>query len=87
MISTTTHVPVVDTVKKIFQIFRMYEVDKLVRNLQPVLGKRAEALWYLYQFADPKEKIIGVILKQTLNVPSDNTAWRFPILVGQAVDD
>ena len=38
-------------------------------------------------FADPKEKIIGVILKQTLNVPSDNTAWRFPILVGQAVDD
>ena len=38
-------------------------------------------------YADPKEKIIGVLLKQTLGAGSDNTAWKFQILVGQAIDD
>ena len=38
-------------------------------------------------FADPKEKIIGVILKQTLNAWKDKTAWQFRQLVGQAVDN
>ena len=38
-------------------------------------------------FADPKEKIIGIIMKQTQNADSDNTAWKFRQLVGQAIDD
>lgn len=38
-------------------------------------------------FADPKEKIIGIIMKQTQNISSDNTQWKFPQLVFQAVDD
>jgi CubicO group peptidase (beta-lactamase class C family) len=38
-------------------------------------------------FADPKEKIIGVLLKQTQNTPGDNTSWKFKQLVFQAVDD
>jgi CubicO group peptidase (beta-lactamase class C family) len=38
-------------------------------------------------FADPKEQIIGIILKQTQNINSDQTGWKFPILVGQSVDD
>ena len=38
-------------------------------------------------FADPEEKIIGILMKQTQDTPSDETAWRFRILVGQAVDD
>lgn len=38
-------------------------------------------------FADPKEKVIGVLLKQTMDIPYDNTDWKFAILVGQAIDD
>lgn len=38
-------------------------------------------------FADPKEKIIGVLMKQTLGQESDDTGWMFRLLVGQAVDD
>lgn len=38
-------------------------------------------------FADPKEEIIGVILKQTRNAWGDKTGWQFKQLVGQAVDD
>jgi len=38
-------------------------------------------------FADPKEKIIGIIMKQTQAIDSDNTGWKFNQLVGQAVDD
>ena len=38
-------------------------------------------------FADPKEKIIGVILKQTRGKTSDKTGWMFRQLVFQAVDD
>ncbi|MFN7117323.1 MAG: serine hydrolase domain-containing protein [Saprospiraceae bacterium] len=38
-------------------------------------------------FADPKEKLIGIIMKQTQATTSDNTAWRFHLLVGQSVDD
>jgi CubicO group peptidase (beta-lactamase class C family) len=37
-------------------------------------------------FADPKEKIVGVLMKQTQNA-SDNTAWKFRQIVGAAVDD
>ncbi len=38
-------------------------------------------------FADPEEKIIGVLFKQTQDTDSDNTGWKFRHLVGQAIDD
>lgn len=38
-------------------------------------------------FADPKEKIIGILMKQTQGTESDNTGWKFRQLVGQAIDD
>jgi CubicO group peptidase (beta-lactamase class C family) len=38
-------------------------------------------------FADPKEQIIGILMKQTLEIPSDETSWKFRQLVGQAIDD
>jgi CubicO group peptidase (beta-lactamase class C family) len=38
-------------------------------------------------FADPKEQIIGILLKQTQKIKSDETGWKFPILVGQSIDD
>ena len=38
-------------------------------------------------FADPKEKIIGILLKQTQEISNDETGWKFRQLVGQAVDD
>jgi len=38
-------------------------------------------------FADPAEETIGILLKQTYGKVSDNTGWKFRILVGQAVDD
>lgn len=38
-------------------------------------------------FADPKEKIIGIIMKQTQGPVEDQTRWMFRMLVGQAVDN
>lgn len=38
-------------------------------------------------FADPEEKIIGIIMKQTQGPTNDATGWKFRQLVGQAVDD
>ncbi len=38
-------------------------------------------------FADPKEDIIGIIMKQTRGPVRDKTGWKFRLLVGQAVDD
>lgn len=38
-------------------------------------------------FADPKEQIIGILMKQTRGKTNDDTGWRFRQLVGQAVDD
>lgn len=38
-------------------------------------------------FADPQENIIGIIMKQTQGPVNDDTAWKFKVLVGQAVDD
>ncbi len=37
-------------------------------------------------FADPKEELIGVILKQTQKA-NDNTGWKFQLLAEQAIDD
>jgi CubicO group peptidase (beta-lactamase class C family) len=38
-------------------------------------------------FADPKENIIGVLMKQTRDGGTDDTGWKFRQLVGQAIDD
>jgi CubicO group peptidase (beta-lactamase class C family) len=38
-------------------------------------------------FADPEEKIIGVLMKQTRGPVDDQTGWKFRLLTGQAVDD
>ncbi len=38
-------------------------------------------------FADPKENIIGILMKQTQDIRGDETGWKFCQLVGQAIDD
>ncbi len=38
-------------------------------------------------FADPKEKIIGVLMKQTQGKVDDPTAWKFRQMVFSAMDD
>lgn len=38
-------------------------------------------------FADPKEGIVGILMKQTQGTNGDDTAWKFRQLVGQCVDD
>lgn len=38
-------------------------------------------------FADPKENIIGVLMKQTQGNTGDETAWKFRQMVFSAVDD
>lgn len=38
-------------------------------------------------FADPKEQVIGIILKQTQGTRNDQTGWKYRLLIGQAIDD
>ena len=38
-------------------------------------------------FADPEEKVIGILMKQTQGSNGDTSAWKFQLLVGQAIDD
>lgn len=38
-------------------------------------------------FADPKEQLIGILLKQTQRVWTDQSAWKFRQLIGAAIDD
>jgi len=38
-------------------------------------------------FADPKEQIVGILMKQTEGPTKDQTGWKFRQLVFQAVDD
>jgi CubicO group peptidase (beta-lactamase class C family) len=66
-----------------------------------VLDKRGEAMggrgsagtfdWGGYfntqYFADPKEQVIGILMKQTQDTPTDETGWKFRQLVFQAIDD
>lgn len=55
------------------------------------LGSKGTFDWGGYfntqYFADPKENIIGIIMKQTRGGPGDPTGWKFRQLVGAAVDD
>jgi len=38
-------------------------------------------------FADPREDIIGILMKQTQDATNDDTGWKFSILVGQAISE
>jgi len=38
-------------------------------------------------FADPGEQVIGILMKQTQDTPSDETGWKFRQLVFQAIAD
>lgn len=38
-------------------------------------------------FADPKEKVIGILMKQTQGPVNDETGWKFRQLSGQSIDD
>jgi len=38
-------------------------------------------------FADPKEKLIGIILKQTQGKVDDETGWKFRQMAEAAIDD
>ncbi|AGA78590.1 serine hydrolase domain-containing protein [Echinicola vietnamensis] len=38
-------------------------------------------------FADPKEQVIGVLMKQTQEPVDDQTGWKFRQMVGAAIDD
>ena len=38
-------------------------------------------------WADPQEQVIGILMKQTMDIKEDNTGWKFRQVVGQAIDD
>jgi CubicO group peptidase (beta-lactamase class C family) len=38
-------------------------------------------------FADPKEKLIGIIMKQTQGPVNDETGWKFRQMIWQTIDD
>ncbi|EPR69261.1 Beta-lactamase [Cyclobacterium qasimii M12-11B] len=54
------------------------------------LGSPGTFVWGGYfntqYFADPKEKIIGIILKQTQGSTGDQTSWKFKQMVGTTID-
>lgn len=54
-------------------------------------GSEGTFIWGGYfntsYFADPKEKTIGILMKQTQGPVTDETRWKFSLLVGQAIDD
>ncbi|AKP52664.1 serine hydrolase domain-containing protein [Cyclobacterium amurskyense] len=55
------------------------------------LGSPGTFVWGGYfntqYFADPKEKIIGIILKQTQGSTGDQTSWKFKQMVMTTIDD
>jgi len=38
-------------------------------------------------YADPEENIVGILMKQTVDIKGDETGWKFFQLIGQAIDD
>jgi CubicO group peptidase (beta-lactamase class C family) len=40
-----------------------------------------------HYFADPVEKTIGILMKQTHGQTGDDTGMKFRLLIGQAIDD
>jgi CubicO group peptidase (beta-lactamase class C family) len=55
------------------------------------MGSAGTFLWGGYfntsYFADPKENVIGIIMKQTQEADKDDSEWKFSLLVGQAIND
>ena len=55
------------------------------------MGSENTFIWGGYfntnYFADPKEKIIGVIMKQTQKINDDNNSGKFRALIMQAIDN
>ncbi|WP_339924693.1 serine hydrolase domain-containing protein [uncultured Cyclobacterium sp.] len=55
------------------------------------LGSPGTFIWGGYfntqYFADPQEKVIGIILKQTQGSTGDQTSWKFKQMVGTTIDD
>jgi CubicO group peptidase (beta-lactamase class C family) len=55
------------------------------------LGSEGTFVWGGYfntqYFADPKENIVGIIMKQTQGPTGDQTAWKFKQIVGTLVDN
>jgi CubicO group peptidase (beta-lactamase class C family) len=55
------------------------------------LGSKGSFGWGGYfntqYFADPAEKIIGILMKQTQEAAADDTEWKFRILTEQSVDN
>ena len=55
------------------------------------LGSAGTFAWGGYfntqYFADPKEQVIGILMKQTQEISGDNTGWRFRQLVFQTIND
>jgi CubicO group peptidase (beta-lactamase class C family) len=54
-------------------------------------GSRGSFQWGGYfntmYWADPQEEVIGILMKQTMEIEEDNTGWKFRQVVGQAIDD
>ncbi|MFT6881083.1 MAG: CubicO group peptidase (beta-lactamase class C family), partial [Arcticibacterium sp.] len=54
-------------------------------------GSEGTFIWGGYfntqYFADPKENLIGIIMKQTQQIGGDYTSGMFKQLVSQAIDD
>ncbi len=44
-------------------------------------------IFYTHYFADPKEKVIGIILKQLQGKVRDDTSLQFRMYVGQSIND
>lgn len=65
-------------------------VDKAGQD-QGGIGSEGTFEWGGYfntkYYADPKEEIIGILLKQTQEISNDQTNWKFRQIVGQAIDD
>ena len=55
------------------------------------LGSQGTFIWGGYfntqYFADPKENLIGIILKQTQGSTGDQTSWKFKQMVEASIDD
>ena len=67
------------------------EWDEREETPWPIIQEAAKVGLYGFEgiaqyFADPKEKTIGILMKQTQG-GADNTAAKFRSLVGVAVDD
>jgi CubicO group peptidase (beta-lactamase class C family) len=65
----------------------------LEQKLQDLGGQGSAGTFYwggyfnTQYFADPAEKVIGILMKQTQGTRKDNTGWAYKILVESSLDD